>query len=152
MTFLFLVQIVIARTGIVPSGRATTNPLQASLEDNITGLSENEVDQNEGPGPDGNGFVAPIPVTAGEQYYILVDRPMGHGGFDLFVPKKNPCGQSGKLRILDRYGRVIYSTDDLYTGWDGTEKSRKLPETDYWYLFQSSDSGKTYTGHFSVLR
>ncbi|MDO6519750.1 BspA family leucine-rich repeat surface protein [Zobellia uliginosa] len=78
--------------------------------------------------------------------------PNGDGYFDLFVPKKNPCGQSGKLRILDRYGRVIYSTDDLYTGWDGTEKSRKLPETDYWYLFQSSDSGKTYTGHFSVLR
>lgn len=62
---------------------STTNPLQASLDYNITGLNETELDQNEGPGPDGNSFVSPIPVTAGEQYYILIDRPNGDGGFNL---------------------------------------------------------------------
>ena len=62
---------------------STTNPLQASLDYNITGLSETELDQNEGPGPNGNSFVSSIPVAAGEQYYILVDRPNGDGGFNL---------------------------------------------------------------------
>ncbi|MUH36672.1 BspA family leucine-rich repeat surface protein [Zobellia amurskyensis] len=78
--------------------------------------------------------------------------PNGDGLFDVFKPKKNPCGQSGELHILDRYGRLVYATDDLYLGWDGTDNSRKLPETDYWYLFQNSDSGKTFTGHFTILR
>ena len=78
--------------------------------------------------------------------------PNGDGRFDVFKPRKNPCGQSGKLHILDRYGRLVYATDDLSLGWDGTDNSRKLPEMDYWYLFQNSDSGKTFTGHFSILR
>ncbi|CAM4414134.1 BspA family leucine-rich repeat surface protein [Zobellia roscoffensis] len=78
--------------------------------------------------------------------------PNGDGRFDSFKATKNPCSQSGKLSILDRRGRVIFKTNDLNTGWDGNEDSRKLPETDYWYLFQNSDSGKTFTGHFTILR
>ncbi|MDB2606403.1 T9SS type B sorting domain-containing protein [Zobellia sp.] len=75
---------------------STTNPNQASLSSNITGLSNTALDQNEGPGPNGDSFVSSIPVTAGEQYYILVDRPNGDGGFDLewtgtagFLPSPN---------------------------------------------------------------
>ncbi|WP_405409988.1 T9SS type B sorting domain-containing protein [Maribacter sp. Asnod1-A12] len=62
---------------------STTNPLQASLTSNFTGLSDFETDQNEGPGELGNSFVSSIPVSAGEHYYILVDRPVGDGGFNL---------------------------------------------------------------------
>lgn len=62
---------------------STTNPFQAFLNDNLTGLRDSETDQNEGPGPDGNGYVSSIDVTVGEQYYIMVDRPLGTGGFNL---------------------------------------------------------------------
>ncbi|MFK7813979.1 MAG: T9SS type B sorting domain-containing protein [Maribacter sp.] len=61
----------------------TTNPEQASLSSNLTGLRDSETDPTGGPGEDGNGFVSSIPVTAGEQYYILIDRPIGNGGFNL---------------------------------------------------------------------
>ncbi len=61
----------------------TTNPLQAGLSNNTTGLRDTEIETSGGPGVDGNGFVSSIPVTTGEQYYILVDRPIGNGGFSL---------------------------------------------------------------------
>lgn len=62
---------------------STTNPEQASLSNNLTGLRDLETDQNEGPGELGNSFVASISVSVGEQYYILIDRPAGNGGFSL---------------------------------------------------------------------
>lgn len=61
----------------------TTNPIQAGLSNNLTGLRASETDPTGGPGENGNGFVSSIPVSAGEQYYILVDRPIGNGGFSL---------------------------------------------------------------------
>lgn len=62
---------------------STTNPVGAGLSSNLTGLRTSETDFNEGPGPDGNSFVAAIPVIAGETYYLLIDRPVGEGGFSL---------------------------------------------------------------------
>ncbi|WP_171037092.1 T9SS type B sorting domain-containing protein [Maribacter algarum] len=61
----------------------TTNPLQASLNYNTTGLRDSSIDPTGGPGEDGDGYVSSIPVTAGEQFYILIDRPIGKGGFSL---------------------------------------------------------------------
>lgn len=62
---------------------STTNPEQAGLSSNLTGMRDSETDFNEGPGELGNSFISSIPVSAGEQYYILVDRPIGDGGFNL---------------------------------------------------------------------
>ncbi len=62
---------------------STTNPRNAGLSNNHTGLRDSETEQNEGPGRLGNSFVATLPVDTGEQYYILVDRPLGDGGFTL---------------------------------------------------------------------
>lgn len=61
----------------------TTNPIQASLTYNITGLVDTTLDPIGGPGEDGNGFSSSFQVNAGEQYYILIDRPVGDGGFSL---------------------------------------------------------------------
>jgi gliding motility-associated-like protein len=62
---------------------STTNPLGAGLTHNLTGLSTTETDTSEGPGPDGNSFVSAINATAGERYFIVIDRPIGTSNFDL---------------------------------------------------------------------
>ncbi len=62
---------------------STTNPSQAGLTNNLTGLRDSENDDSEGPGSLGNSFVSSLPVTAGETYYLLIDRPLGNGGFSL---------------------------------------------------------------------
>lgn len=62
---------------------SSTNPNQAGLTSNLTGLKAGETDESEGPGPEGNSFIAPLDVVAGETYYMLIDRPEGNGGFSL---------------------------------------------------------------------
>ncbi|MDB4293686.1 T9SS type B sorting domain-containing protein, partial [Maribacter sp.] len=62
---------------------STTNPSEASLNYNTTGLRGSENDASEGPGSDGNSYVSSLPVQAGETYYLLIDRPHGGGGFEL---------------------------------------------------------------------
>ncbi|CAM3557846.1 T9SS type B sorting domain-containing protein [Zobellia roscoffensis] len=61
----------------------TTNPLKASLNYNETGLRDSETNFSGGPAELGNGYVSSIPAKAGEHYYILIDRPVGTGGFIL---------------------------------------------------------------------
>ena len=62
---------------------STTNPIDAGLSNNLTGLRDGENDNSEGPGQDGNGFVSSVNVFAGERYLLVIDRPVGTGGFNL---------------------------------------------------------------------
>ena len=62
---------------------STTNPLQANLTDNLTGLKGSEIDISEGPGPDGNSFVKWMDVLDNETYYIAIDRPVGISAFSI---------------------------------------------------------------------
>ena len=62
---------------------STTNPNQAGQGNNLTGLSDAETDVSEGPGADGNSFVSSINVNAGDQFYLVIDRPIGTSNFSL---------------------------------------------------------------------
>jgi gliding motility-associated-like protein len=62
---------------------STTNPLQANLSYNTTGLNETETDVSEGPGFDGNSFVKWLTVLDNETYYIAIDRPVGDSNFSI---------------------------------------------------------------------
>lgn len=62
---------------------STTNPLQANLQDNHTGMRDEETDLSEGPGPNGNSFVRSLDVLPGESYFIVIDRPIGKSPFEL---------------------------------------------------------------------
>jgi gliding motility-associated-like protein len=60
---------------------STTNPLNAALTYNTTGMNDVETDVSEGPGPDGNGFIHWMTVNDNDIYYIAVDRPVGESNF-----------------------------------------------------------------------
>jgi len=62
---------------------STTNPVEANLSYNSSGLDDNEIDPFQGPGSDGNSYVSSLNVLAGQTYYLLIDRPHGGGGFRL---------------------------------------------------------------------
>jgi gliding motility-associated-like protein len=62
---------------------STTNPQGANQRDNLTGMNETETDTSEGPGGNGNSFVRWLDVTAGETYFIVIDRPIGNSPFNL---------------------------------------------------------------------
>lgn len=62
---------------------STTNPNSAGLANNWTGMNSSASDTSEGPGPEGNSFVKNLTVTAGDTFYIVIDRPIGNSGFTL---------------------------------------------------------------------
>ncbi|MFV0571157.1 MAG: hypothetical protein ACK5M1_01840, partial [Xanthomarina gelatinilytica] len=56
---------------------ATTNPGEAGLSSNHTGMNSTSSVTQAGPGANGNGYVRWLDVTAGDYYYIVIDRPHG---------------------------------------------------------------------------
>ena len=62
---------------------STTNPSMAGQFDNLTGMNSVETDTTEGPGELGNSFVQEINVTAGDIYYMVIDRPIGESNFSI---------------------------------------------------------------------
>uniref|UniRef100_UPI0039C85C9B beta strand repeat-containing protein n=1 Tax=Flavobacterium sp. UBA7682 TaxID=1946560 RepID=UPI0039C85C9B len=62
---------------------ATTNPQQAGMTNNLTGMYGSTLLTQTGPGASGNGYVRWLNVLPGQSYYIAIDRPAGDGGFQL---------------------------------------------------------------------
>jgi gliding motility-associated-like protein len=67
---------------------ATTNPLASQavgtiVSNNHTGMVGTTTATTAGPGELGNSYVRWLTVTAGQSYYIAIDRPEGDGGFEL---------------------------------------------------------------------
>ncbi|MGR7813555.1 choice-of-anchor L domain-containing protein [Lacinutrix undariae] len=59
--------------------------------------------------------------------------------------------QDIQIKIFDRYGKILHQQDYLSIGWDGTLNGYDLPVTDYWFS-ATWGNGKTYSGHFSLIR
>lgn len=62
---------------------ATTNPQQAGLSSNHTGINGGTTVTQSGPGANGSGYVYWLNVNVGQSYYIAIDRPAGDGGFEI---------------------------------------------------------------------
>ncbi|WP_422105313.1 T9SS type B sorting domain-containing protein [Winogradskyella sp.] len=62
---------------------STTNPAAAMQGNNLTGMSPDDPDPDEGPGADGDSFVSDLDVLAGETYLLVIDRPIGNSPFSI---------------------------------------------------------------------
>lgn len=80
--------------------------------------------------------------------------PNGDGIND-FWKIKGEVGQSYKLNIFNRYGKLLkaltYSENSQSLGWDGTYKGVLMPTSDYWFKIEFTD-GTIKRGHFSLIR
>ena len=52
-----------------------------------------------------------------------------------------------KIKIFDRYGKLLKQLDPLGQGWDGTYRGKKLPSDDYWFVVELQD-GRIFKSHF----
>ncbi len=59
-----------------------------------------------------------------------------------------------KIRIFDRYGKLLKEISPNGTGWDGTYNGHPLPATDYWFVVDYGENGivKQFKSHFSLKR
>lgn len=59
-----------------------------------------------------------------------------------------------KIRIFDRYGKLLKEISPNGSGWDGTYNGHPLPATDYWFVVDYGEDGivKQFKSHFSLKR
>ena len=77
--------------------------------------------------------------------------PNGDGFNDKWKIKFSKNESNLKIKILDRFGKLLKEFISNSDGWDGTFNGKELPSTDYWFVF-IRENGKEYKGHFSLKR
>lgn len=57
-----------------------------------------------------------------------------------------------EMQIFNRWGELLFSTDDIATGWDGTFRGNEMPEGTYTFIAHVTDrAGRTFKRSGSVL-
>jgi len=79
--------------------------------------------------------------------------PDGNGTNDMFSAKGDEISEF-KMMIFDRWGEMIYQTDDIHRGWDGKKGSKTSEDGVYVYKITVRDFEQRYhdyTGHVTLL-
>ncbi|MCC6721102.1 MAG: gliding motility-associated C-terminal domain-containing protein [Bacteroidia bacterium] len=81
--------------------------------------------------------------------------PNGDKLNDVFLPEMINC-ENYTLKILNRWGEIVFQTNNIKESWDGTYKDKIVPSENYIYLihFKSSEDKKWYklSGSLFILK
>lgn len=82
--------------------------------------------------------------------------PNGDGLNDILIPYGTSwVSENYSFRIYNRWGQLLFKTNDITVGWDGKEKGSVCPNDTYYYIIDVTDYyGKEhqYKGHITLLR
>lgn len=56
-----------------------------------------------------------------------------------------------KIKIFNRYGKLLKELSPIGAGWDGTFNGKVLPNDDYWFSAKLQD-GREFVSHFTLKR
>ncbi|MEZ7506883.1 T9SS type B sorting domain-containing protein [Flavobacterium sp. Arc2] len=61
---------------------------------------------------------------------------------------------ASRIRIFDRYGKLLKEIRPNGIGWDGTYNGRPMPGNDYWFVVEYTEDNisKEFKSHFSLKR
>lgn len=77
--------------------------------------------------------------------------PNNDGYNDVFEVRGLDYFSTSRIRIFDRYGKILKSGRGRDFRWDGTLEGKTLPADDYWFEIRIEDY-PAQKGHFSLLR
>ena len=78
--------------------------------------------------------------------------PNDDGINDVLLPKtsvRNPA--DFELKIFDRWGKQVFSTEDIYAGWDGGTTTSGIYIWKIW-ITDTDQNGHELVGHVALLR
>jgi len=93
-------------------------------------------------------------ISSEDIYLLMYPKfftPNGDGYNDFWRIKFSENEPNLKVKIFDRYGKLLYEFNSNSAGWDGKYNSIEAPSTDYWFVV-TRENGKEYKGHFSLIR
>jgi gliding motility-associated-like protein len=100
-------------------------------------------------------IVSEKPSCSGQIYFFNAFTPNGDGINEQFKPVIRSLLQKYSLKVYNRFGEVVFSTNDQRIGWDGTFKGAFQPAGIYvWYCnYQFNNMPlKTEKGTVTLIR
>lgn len=77
------------------------------------------------------------------------------GDNDIFLPKMFEFVGEHTFTVFNRWGKEVFSTDDIVSGWNGTSDGNPISAGTYYYIFQYQDeNNESYAplkGHITVF-
>ena len=94
-----------------------------------------------------------VKVYEGPTYYIPnAFSPNGDGQNDVFRAIPVGITSTDWFRIFNRYGQLMFETNQFLKGWDGTYKGKKQPIGAYIWIIKGTDrNGKTVERKGTVM-
>ena len=96
-----------------------------------------------------------IPVPYLELYIPNAFTPNGDGKNDWFSIGANDLFELLHLKVFDRWGNLVFSTNDPMQGWDGSMGGRPMPMGTYIYILEVRDQVGNLSqrqGNFILIR
>jgi gliding motility-associated-like protein len=90
-----------------------------------------------------------------DKFYIPnAFTPNGDGINDLFSPIDYGQNQLISIQIFNRWGKLLFESEDAEAGWDGTYNNKPQPLATYVYqiFVECNDQIIPYRGNFTLLR
>ncbi|MBD0331327.1 MAG: gliding motility-associated C-terminal domain-containing protein, partial [Chitinophagaceae bacterium] len=81
--------------------------------------------------------------------------PNGDGINDVWKINNGSCIRTAKAQVFNRYGSLVYESNDYKNNWDGTYKGKPLPDGTYYFILSYQlINGKAVLlrGSVSILR
>lgn len=88
--------------------------------------------------------------------------PNADGNNDLFVPRRSRFVSQVQLKIFNRWGNLVYETQNPTIDWNGTDSTtgKDLPESVYYYIcdvYEQSSNGtnilnRQLNGYIHLIR
>jgi len=86
-------------------------------------------------------------------YFPTAFTPNGDGLNDIFVYKASLLAEVS-FQIFNRWGEIVFSTEEIGSGWDGNYLGQAAPEGTYLFKLEVKDElGNQFdrTGRFTLL-
>jgi len=96
-----------------------------------------------------NGGGGSPPITSAQAMPFFT--PNGDGYNDKWVVNDKEIASPFQLRIYNRAGSLVYSSDNYNNDWKGEYNGNPLPQGTYYYVI-IDNTGKKYTGALSIIR
>lgn len=78
--------------------------------------------------------------------------PNGDGANDTWHIDNIEDYPNNTVRIMNRWGDVVYEAAPYNNEWDGTRNGKELPEGTYYYLLDRHDGFEAYQGILTIIR
>ncbi len=81
--------------------------------------------------------------------------PNNDGFNDRWIVSNGPCAQQLKVSVYNRWGGIVFQSDNYSNNWDGTRSGKPVPDGTYYYVIQAQLSGggvQFFKGNVTIMR